>query len=68
MMTCKTYVFKLSSGQLDEAGAVDRLWAAQHRLMCRRCKAFTANQAILTQVMTAYRDQALQAEPPKDST
>ncbi|MEY4427555.1 MAG: hypothetical protein RLZZ182_244 [Pseudomonadota bacterium] len=64
MMNCQTYVFKLSSGQLDEAPASERLWAAQHRLVCRHCRNFTANQAKLQDVVSAYREQGFQPDPP----
>ncbi len=55
MMTCKEYIFKLTSGQLEQAGTVERLWAAQHRLMCRPCKAFTANDERLSHVLSGYQ-------------
>lgn len=59
MMSCKTYIFKLTSGQLEEAGTVERMWATQHRLMCRRCRAFTRNNARLDEIMAAHKDHLL---------
>lgn len=55
MMSCKTYIFKLTSGQLKEAGLVETLWAAQHRLMCRRCRAFARNDKKLDGLLAGYR-------------
>jgi hypothetical protein len=54
-MTCKEYIFKLTSGQLDDAGLIERFWARQHRLMCRRCRAFTTNDEKLGVAVRAYR-------------
>jgi hypothetical protein len=56
MMTCQTYIFKLTSGQLDEAGWVERLGAAQHRLVCRHCRAFTKNDEALQVLLRRYRE------------
>lgn len=55
MMNCKQYVFKLTSGQLDEAGGLERLGAAQHRLFCRRCRAFTRNDQQLSGILADWR-------------
>lgn len=65
MMRCKEYIFRLTSGQLDEATGVQRFWAAQHRLMCRSCRAFTHNDRQLDQILDAYRAQWLAT--PTDS-
>lgn len=54
-MKCKEYIFKLTSGQLAEAGRIERLQAFQHRLICRRCRAFTRNDAKLDAALDAYR-------------
>lgn len=56
MMKCQDYIYRLSSGQLAHAGPMTRFWAAQHRLMCRRCRAFTANDLRLDAVLQAYRE------------
>lgn len=56
MMDCKEYIFKLTSGQLAEAGQIERLKAFQHRLICRYCRAFTKNDAKLTHALTQYRE------------
>lgn len=55
MMSCKTYIFKLTSGQLKGAGLIETMWAVQHRLMCRRCRAFSRNNEKLDGVLTGYR-------------
>lgn len=65
MMKCKEYIFKLSSGQLRGAATSERLWAFQHRLICRRCRAFTKNDATLDRVLEAYRNGLL--TPPPDT-
>lgn len=57
MMSCKTYVFKLSSGQLQQARLGERMWAAQHRLMCRACRAFTRNDRVLDEGLRAYLER-----------
>ena len=54
-MTCKEYIFKLTSGQLVDAGLIERFWAGQHRLMCRRCRSFTTNDEKLGKAVRAYR-------------
>ena len=64
MMNCETYVFKLSSGQLEEASLSERLWATQHRLMCGKCRAFTANDRLLTDVMARHKTDLQAPEPP----
>lgn len=68
MMRCKEYVFLLSSGQLAEAPLGTRLAGASHRLMCRHCRAFTANDRVLSEVLAkhpaAWRGPA--ASPPPD--
>lgn len=66
MMNCQTYVFKLSSGQLEEASLGERLWATQHRLMCSKCRAFTANDRLLTDVMARHKADMQTPEPPED--
>lgn len=62
MMTCKEYVFKLTSGQLEEADRLERFWAGQHRLMCRHCRAFTRNDQRLDGILAGYKDQITQAD------
>ncbi|WP_374320209.1 hypothetical protein [Aquabacterium sp.] len=60
-LTCKDYIFKLTSGQLKEAGLVDKVRATSHRLVCRHCRAFTRNDARLDAILQNY--QAHLAEP-----
>ena len=59
MMSCQQYLFVLTSGQLEEAGWLTRAQAGQHRLMCRRCRTFTRNDAMLDQLTMAWRDRLL---------
>ncbi len=66
MMNCKTYVFKLSSGQLETASLGERLWAAQHRMMCGKCRVFTANDQQLTAVMQRHKNDLLKDPPPEE--
>lgn len=62
MMRCKEYIFKLTSGQLAEAEWPERFWATQHRLMCRHCRAFSANDARLSEILRRYQDQLTQPD------
>lgn len=55
-MNCRDYVFKLSSGQLQDAGWLERLQAGQHRLICRHCRAFTRNDERLSELLVRYRE------------
>ena len=66
MMRCNEYVFKLTSGQLADAEWPERFWAAQHRLICRHCRAFSANDARLSEILSRYQDRLTQPdEPPR---
>lgn len=64
MMRCKEYIFKLTSGQLAEAEWPERFGAAQHRLICRHCRAFSANDARLSAILSRYQDQLTQPDEP----
>ncbi len=55
-MKCKEYIYRLTSGQLTQAGLVERFWAAQHRMICKRCTAFTRNDARLSDIVQGYRE------------
>ena len=66
MMSCKQYLFVLTSGQLEEAGWLTRAQAGQHRLMCKRCRTFTRNDAMLDQLTTAWRDRLLDPNRPDE--
>lgn len=59
MMNCKQYIFHITSGQSEEAGAIDRFWAAQHRLICHRCRSFTRNDQQLSTILKGYRENIL---------
>ncbi len=63
MMTCRQYIFQLTSGQLEQATYVERLNAWQHRLMCSRCRAFTKNDARLDDLLKAYRERLMTPMP-----
>ena len=64
MITCKQYVFQLSSGQLAEGGLGMRLQAGYHRMSCRHCRAFTRNDQALSAILTAARERAMGPPPP----
>lgn len=55
-MKCQEYIYRLTSGQLEQAGLVERFWAAQHRMICKRCSAFTRNDARLSDIVQGYRE------------
>ncbi len=59
MMKCREYIFKLTSGQLENARGFERLLALQHRMMCTRCRAFTKNDAHLERILNVYRERIL---------
>lgn len=61
-MRCKEYIFKLSSGQLAEAGVGVRLVARSHYLLCKRCRAFTRNHQKLDGILATYRQQLQQPD------
>ncbi len=63
MINCKQYVFKVSSGQLDEAGPLDKLQAFQHRLICRHCRAFTNNNRQLSEMLQRYKEDVSSLKP-----
>lgn len=65
MMNCRQYLFMLTSEQLNEADWLTRFQASQHRMMCRRCKTFTRNDAALSQITEAFRDRLLDPTPPE---
>ena len=56
MMNCRDYIFKLTSGQLSQAGSMERFWAVQHRWICTRCRAFTRNNQQLDTIVSSYRE------------
>ena len=64
-MKCREYIFKLTSGQLKEADLLVRLDAAQHRLRCRYCRAFTRNDAALDEILAEHRERLTQPESPQ---
>lgn len=53
-MKCREYIFKLTSGQLAQAGLLDQLEATAHRWSCRHCRAFTRNDEALDRILTGY--------------
>jgi hypothetical protein len=59
MMTCKQYIFYITSGQAEESGTLDRFWAAQHRLICHRCRSYTRNDQQLSVLLKDYRESIL---------
>lgn len=69
MMNCRDYIFKLTSGQLNQAGSLERFWAAQHRWICTRCRAFSRNDQQLDAILDGYREHLTRPEgaPPPDA-
>jgi hypothetical protein len=67
-MKCQTYIYQLTSGQLDNAGWLPRLQAAQHRLICHRCRAFTRNDAQLSQIVRDFQAHLSQPQPLASET
>ena len=62
-MKCKEYVFKLTSGQLDDAPVDERVQAKLHWMMCKYCRAFTRNDAKLDAVLDGFREHIVK---PRD--
>jgi len=62
VINCQRFVFLLTSGELDEAGWLTRLQAGQHRLVCRHCRAFAANDRRLDDIVRAQRERWLQPD------
>lgn len=68
-MNCKQYVFALTSGQLEEASTIVRMDARVHRWMCPNCRAFTRNDAQITEALANYRAQGrILPSPDVDSS
>jgi len=63
-MKCKQYLFKLTSGQLQDASRSERVQAALHLLVCSRCRAFTRNDAALSRIVHAWCAQLQSPEEP----
>lgn len=59
MMNCQQYIFLITSGQAQEARMIERFWAAQHRLVCRYCRAFAQNDQQLSALLKDYRENIL---------
>lgn len=57
MISCQRFVFLLTSGELQESGWLTRLQAGQHRLVCRHCRAFAANDQRLDDIVRAQRER-----------
>jgi hypothetical protein len=69
-LVCREYIFLLTSGQLEEARWDLKLRATQHRLSCRRCRAFTRNDEALERILGEHKartetlTQLVKDEPP----
>ena len=61
-MKCKEYVFKLTSGQLDDAPLDERLQAKLHVTMCKYCRAFTRNDRKLDAVLVGFKAHLIKPE------
>jgi hypothetical protein len=66
MISCERFVFLLTSGELDESGWLTRMQAGQHRLACRHCRAFAANDRRLDDIVRAQRERWWQADEAAD--
>lgn len=62
MMTCREYIFILSSGQLEQASPGMRMQAVAHRMICRKCRAFTRNDRALDGLLEDYRQRLRQPD------
>jgi len=62
VISCQRFVFLLTSGELDESGWLTRLQAGHHRLVCRHCRAFAANDQRLDDIVRAQRERWLQPD------
>lgn len=62
MISCQRFVFLLTSGELGESGWLTRLQAGHHRLVCRHCRAFAANDQRLDDIVRAQRERWLQPD------
>ena len=60
MMKCREYIFKLTSGQSRDAPLALRTEAALHRTVCKYCRAFTRNDAVLDGILDRYRQSLRQ--------
>lgn len=67
MMTCREYVFRLTSGQLAESGPLARLQAFAHVSVCRHCRAFTRNDRRVTAIIRDYNNRLQQLPPGQGS-
>lgn len=69
-LICREYIFLLTSGQLDDPDWNLKLRATQHRLACRRCRAFTRNDEALDRILGEQKarseslTQLVKDEPP----
>jgi len=63
MMNCKEYIFKLTSGQFEQAPIGLKLQAALHRMVCKYCRAFTENDKQLTQMLASYKAHMTEKRP-----
>lgn len=68
MMRCKTYIFKLTSGQMEDADRIERFWAAQHRMVCRHCRAFTHNDALIDEIVDGFKTRLMVPDHPDGDT
>jgi hypothetical protein len=64
VIDCRRFVFLLTSGELEEAGWLTRLQAGQHKLVCRHCRAFAANDRQLDDIVRAQRERLQRPDEP----
>lgn len=68
MMKCREYIFKLTSGQLRDAPLGLRTEAALHRTVCKYCRTFTRNDAVLDGILDGYRQHLRQPGEDQNPT
>lgn len=66
-MRCREYIYLLTSEQLPGAALPVRLTAGLHRAICRRCRAFTANDAQLDTLVRQAVEATTHEEPGADT-
>ena len=65
-MKCRDYIFTLTSGQLQEASSLQRIWIKKHLLICRYCRRFTHNDRQLSDILRHRHEEMLNdLQPPR---
>ena len=67
-MKCRDYIFTLTSGQLQEASSLQRIWIKKHLLICQYCRRFTKNDKKLDLILHTQKERLLEDFEPKISS